>query len=578
MRMFLVGMCDIFLILYLTTLNQSNPFHNSYLTVDDYNKLREARIQAEHDSEISNAQILELKEKISSLDKEKEQALRLVLTAKAEAEKAMQLVDIEKEKAVQTEIELSKTISKKEELQLLKLLQRSQEDVQDALKIAKEAQMEFAKARESELRALKVVAEAQIEAEKAKESEEHALLTVKEAQIEAEKARKSEQSALKTADALRLEAEQSRKNELNALLIVKEIQVKVEKAEESEQDALKTAEELRLKAEEARKNEEEMRRIAEEARQKAEEALRNEEIARRVAEEERLKAEKAMESEAIAHKLAEDAENQRNIALENEEIARKAEANALKVANVAKSETAKVKSKIKSITQTSDKAYSENILDKLTRFTITIGYEYRLKHVSSKVITMQSLPVKMGDDHVIFVPLDWIGLDSSLTPGHYISYNINANSKSVRKLYIKHGEAEIAALVISGDSKHCLPAGKTNDFSSYMPVLFSIRSQKQLGLIDRIRGISRDFYIFKRDHLLMITRDEFYFDNEGFRGTGDYAEYIVKGDQIVDLEGNFIGFAYKKNKILRIDNLKEWHEFTINGDPVQKISRYIRDE
>ena len=52
----------------------------------------------------------------------------------------------------------------------------------------------------------------------------------------------------------------------------------------------------------------------------------------------------------------------------------------------------------------------------------------------------------------------------------------------------------------------------------------------------------------------------------------------TKGDQIVDLEGNFIGFAYKKNKILRIDNLKEWHEFTINGDPEQKISRYIRDE
>ncbi len=88
--------------------------------------------------------------------------------------------------------------------------------------------------------------------------------------------------------------------------------------------------------------------------------------------------------------------------------------------------------------------------------------------------------------------------------------------------------------------------------------------------MDKIRGISRDFFVFKRDQLLMITTDEFYFDNEGFRGTGNYAEYIVKGDQIVDLEGNFFGFAYKKNKILRIDSLEGWHGFSINDISAQK--------
>ena len=518
--MFLVGMCDIFLILYLTSLSQVNPFNNSFLTVDDYNKLKEAKIQADHDSEISKGHVLELKTKVSALDKEKEQALQLILTAKAETEKAMQLVSIEKEKTAQTEIVLSKTISKKEELD--KLIQKSQEN---------------------------------------------------------------EQNALKTAVALRLEAEKSRKNELNALQIIKKIQVKVEKAEESEQDALKTVEELRLKAEEAKNNEEKMRRIAEEVqrqaedvRLKAEEALKNEEIARRIADEERLKAKKARESETVALKLAENAENLKQIALKNEAEARKAETNALNVAVVAKNETAKVKTKIKNITQTTDKAYSENILDKLTQFTIKIDYKSRLENVGRNEFTMQGLPVKMGDDHVIFVPLDRIGLDSSLAPDHYISYNVTANGKPVTKLYIKPGEAEIAALVINADDKHCLPVGKTNDFSSYMPVLFSIRSQKRLGVMDRIRGISGDFFIFKRDHLLMITRDEFYFDNEGFRGTGNYAEYIVKGDQIVDLEGNFIGFAYKKNKVLRIDNLKGWREFLINDISVQKLSKQIRVE
>ena len=492
MRMFLVGMCDIFLILYLTSLSQVSPFNNSFLTVDDYNKLKEAKIQADHDSEISKGYVLELKTKVSVLDKEKEQALQLILTAKAETEKAMQLVSIEKEKAAQTEIALSKTISKKEELN--KLIQKSQENEQNAVKIAKETRMESEKARENEQRALKVIEEMQIEAEKGKE------------------------------------------------------------------------------------NEAELRRIAREAQLKAEEARKNEEVARRIAEEERLNAEIAREKEAIALKLAENAENLKEIALKNEAKAKKAETNALKVASVAQSETAEVKSKIKSITQTSDKAYSENILEKLTQFTITIDYEDHLEPVSRKVITMQGLPVKMGDDHVIFVPLDRIGLDSSLTPVHYISYNITANGKPVTKLYIKPGDAEIAALVIKADVKHCLPVGKTNDFSSYMPVLFSIRSQKRLGVMDRIRGISRDFFIFKRDHLLMITKDEFYFDNKGFRGTGNYAEYIVKGDQIVDLEGNFIGFAYKKNKILRIDNLKGWREFPINDISVQKLSKHIRNE
>ena len=116
MRMFLVGMCDIFLILYLTSLSHINPFNNSFLTVDDYNKLKEAKIQADQDSEISKGHVLELKTKVSALDKEKEQALQLILTAKAETEKAMQLVNIEKGKAAETEIALSKTISKKEEL------------------------------------------------------------------------------------------------------------------------------------------------------------------------------------------------------------------------------------------------------------------------------------------------------------------------------------------------------------------------------------------------------------------------------------------------------------------------------
>ncbi len=73
----------------------------------------------------------------------------------------------------------------------------------------------------------------------------------------------------------------------------------------------------------------------------------------------------------------------------------------------------------------------------------------------------------------------------------------------------------------------------------------------------------------------MITEDEFHFDNEGFRGTGNFAEYIVKGDQIVDLGGNFLGFAYKKNAIVRIDNLKGWYSILIHDMSAKQLTNHI---
>jgi len=529
--MFLVGMCDIFLILYLTTLSQVNPFHNSFLTVDDYNKLKESKVQAEQDSEKSHAQILELKNEISVLDKQKEKALQSTLSAKAETEKTMQLVKIEKEKVAKIETELSKAISEKKEFN--RLLQKSQEDEQKTLKIVKESQIESEKAKEREQRALKAKEEIQIEAEKAKEKELKALQIVKAAKIEAGKAR------------------------------------------EDQQRALKTAEKLQLQAEEAKKKEEYALKLAKAASLKEEEARNSEEIARKIAEEEKLNAAKAKENETIALNLAETANTQKEIALENADKARKAEENALKVASIAQGETAKVESKIQSIMQPSDNAYNENIIDKLVQFTITIDYKDRLKRVINKVITMMGLPVKVGDDIAFFVPLDQIGLDPSTMHDNYVKYNIIANGKPVTKLYVKPGETKITALVIEDEVEHCLPVGKTDDFSSYMPVLLSLRNQKLLGVIDRIRGISNDYFIIKRDHLLIITEDEFYFDNEGFRGTGNFAEYIVKGDQLVDLGGNFIGLAYKKNTILRIDDLKGWHRILIHDMSAKQLANHI---
>ena len=531
MRMFLVGMCDIFLILYLTTLSQVNPFHNSFLTVDDYNKLKESKVQAEQESEKYHAQILELNNENSVLDKEKEKALQSTLSAKAETEKIKQLASIEKEKVAKIETELSTAINEKKEFN--RLLQKSQEDEQKTLKL------------------------------------------VKESQTESEKAREREQSALKTLEETRIALEKAREKELHALQIVKAVKIEAERTKEDEQKALENAEKLRLKAEDAKKREEYALQLVKEARLEEEEARKSEEIARKIAEEERLSAAKATENEAIALNLAKLANNQKEIALTNAHMARKAEANALRAARIAQGETAKVKSKIQSIIRPADKAYNENVIDKLIQFTIAIDYKDHSQRVLNKVITMQGLPVKMGEEYVLFALLDQIGLDPSTTHDNYVTYNVTVNDKPVTKFFVKPGEVKIAALVISDEIEHCLPVGKTAVFSSYMPVLFSLRNHKRLGVMDRIRGVNDDYFIFKRDRLFMITEDEFYFDNEGFRGTGSYAEYIVKGDQIVDLAGNFLGLAYKKNAIVRIDDLKGWHSISIHDISAKQLANQI---
>ncbi len=529
--MFLVGMCDIFLILYLTTLSQVNPFHNSFLTVDDYNKLKEAKVKAEKDSEKSDTQILELKNVNSELDKQKDQAIQSALSAKAEIKKAMQLVAAEKERSTRADIKLSKVISEKDEFN--KLLHESRESVQKTQ------------------------------------------IVVKELRAESEKAKEREKSTLNDMAEIQKEVEKVKKKELIALQIVKAVNLEVEKTREDEKKALEAAERLRLQAEEAKRREEHALKLAREAKLKAEEARKSEIEAKRVAEVEKLNAEKARKNEMVALDLAETANNQKEVALRNADMARKAEENALQVASVAQGETAKVKSKIQSIIQPADDAYNKNIIDKLLQFKITIDYKNRLKRVVNKVIIMKGLPVKIGDEYVFFVPLDQIGLAPSSMHNNYVAYNITVNGKPVTKLYVKTGVAKIAALVIGDEVEHCLPVGKSDKFSSYMPVLFSLRNQKLLGTMDRIRGISNDYFIIKRDHLLETTKDEFYFNNEGFRGTGNYAEYIVKGDQIVDLGGNFIGLAYKKNTILRIDNLKGWYTVSLYDKSVKQLTNHI---
>ena len=189
---------------------------------------------------------------------------------------------------------------------------------------------------------------------------------------------------------------------------------------------------------------------------------------------------------------------------------------------------------------------------------------------------MHGIPVKIGNNYLIFVLLDQIGLKTALVPDKYVSYNIIVDDNPITELYVKSGGSKIAALALRPDVKHSLPLGEIDRFSSYMPVLISIHTQDALSVMDHIRSVDSNLFVFKRDHLRMISVDELYYGNEGFRGTSDYGEYIKKGDHVVDLGGNFIGLAYKKNTIIRIDHVDGWHKISINKISARGLAKQVR--
>ena len=50
---------------------------------------------------------------------------------------------------------------------------------------------------------------------------------------------------------------------------------------------------------------------------------------------------------------------------------------------------------------------------------------------------------------------------------------------------------------------------------------------------------------------------------------------IVKGDQIVDLDGNFIGLAVDEGSIVRISSLNKWRGIILPGHPAAEVARQI---
>lgn len=464
--MFLVGMCDIFLLLYLTALAQVDARHLSEITVKDYVKLKESAAATEAD--------------LKSREKSAQDTLRSLEDAKRE------LARIKAEN--------------------LKLAQQSERRAGD------------------EAAALKQKEEALITARKEKE-ELSRNLEEKNKEAQAEAAR---------------------------------LQAVAKSSQEAEAEHRRAAEEADKKAAEAAEAAERARKEAEEAKLKAEEAGRRELAAVKTAE-----LARKSESEALANAV--------NARIDAEESAERAE----KRIESADREVSETKERIDSITQSAGAAYERNVQSKAVSVRVTIGRK-RLLGDGTETFNFTGIPVKMGDERVVFVPVEQLGLESAGDAEDVTKLIIESSGAAVRKVYVRGVFPEIAGLVLPGPGP-AAQAIASGGRSGYMPTLIALRNGSRMGWGDRIRDLNRNYFLFQRDRLEPDATG-FQYTTKGFRGTGDYAEYLLKGDQIVDLDGNFIGLVTGENSIVTIRNLQGWTQVDLDADKPAEVARKLVSE
>lgn len=501
MRMFLVGMCDIFLILYLTTLGQVDERAFSPLTVSDYERLQE-----------------EMKERQKSLEELKKQLSEMssVKTATEEAKS-----DLEKRIRDLT-VSLQNTDTDKEKLaeEIKHLEEQKQKEEQDALSAVSTL--------EKELSALqrKIQDEEKAKAEKEKQLKKERL------EREAEEKKLAEQIAT-------LQKETEKKLELEKQL------------------ALLTDKNDKL-AREAAEAEAEAKRNAKEAQQAKEAAA-----LAKLSEEEARKLASTATGAALSNRV--------NAYLAHDDAKR-----AARTAQVATEEVEKTKQVLESVTQQSEEAVEQ----KIKPDTVQLAWELRKENVLIGVTTyrqaLRLLPVRDGRDTIVLLPVSHLEIDYSESADRYREMRATIGGYSVKEMRISP-DGRLAAFVIPRE----VPASpsrllEVNQATGIMPTLIALRNFARLPFADRMRDVTRDFFVFNRDRLEPSGSD-FRYEAKGVRGTGDYAGRILPGDTIVDLEGNIFGIAFDINRIQPVERTSHWKAVSLSGssvDIMQKLKQH----
>jgi hypothetical protein len=468
MRMFLVGMTDIFLLLYLTAITSVQP--GTFLTVSDFYKLKSMHQQLVSEKQRSDERLNEqLRRQIEAKE---------MLTAKLDQEKGrlddMQktLLDSNSERE-----RINQDLRLKEDM--LKAREQLLEDMNQQI-ATKEADWQKIKdTYKQELEHQKVAVEATRKRARVLEAE------AKDARV--------------LADQMQLEADQAHETaDMAQAVKVRALRLQVKALDEKR-----------------------------EAERRAQEAL----AAREKAEAEKQKALEAMQ-EANAQK---------------KQVEQKARILA---------------ATIDEIKQDGETAYQDNIHPRLQTLNVT------WKRAIADNITVYDreltlLPVTIGSTVYAVFPsrqIGFTGRSDKLPDGLKVMYG-----KQKISVGLFNKEEDLLAITLPGYDGHAdEPYPLDTAIFQLMPALLALRNNGNISIQDKIRGISDDFFIVNRDYLEPQEDRSLKFAVTGFRGTGLRAERIVRGDQLVDLNGRLIGVANTANHIIRIESLEGWEDISFN--------------
>jgi chemotaxis protein histidine kinase CheA len=221
-------------------------------------------------------------------------------------------------------------------------------------------------------------------------------------------------------------------------------------------------------------------------------------------------------------------------------------------------------STIEAMKQEGQAAYSANVLPHMQQLDVRYGKQAGDNEMRFFSRTFTLFPVELGGKSYVIIPARHIGFGRR-TEDTPQSLEMSYHGQTLSRSFM-NAEKDLVAVELSGyraPAAAGAPHSSNTELTQLMPVLLALRNNEDLYFFDRLRGLSREYFMVTRDYLEAHEDGSLTYSLSGFRGTGTYGERIVRGDQLVDLDGRFIGVATDVNHIKRIDTINGWEELQL---------------
>jgi hypothetical protein len=267
---------------------------------------------------------------------------------------------------------------------------------------------------------------------------------------------------------------------------------------------------------------------------------------------------KALEKHAIKLKeaaLKEKGEAERK-AHEAHEARKKAEAEK----DQALQKASKLTAAINDMNQDSAAAFRSNVQPNIQQ--LNVSYEDEVSG-TTKVLRRELalLPILINEQAFVLMPCAHIGFSRRYDTAPS-KLEITYNGKKILHGFINKKEDLIAVALPGYAGKIYATYQADAKIDEFMPVLLALRNNGDVNITNLFRGLSAHYFAVNRDNIEPYENVGLKHTLKGWRGTGQRAERIIRGDQLVDLNGRFIGIANDPDQIIRIDSLKGWEEIT----------------